>query len=213
MSAKPRRVVAELGRPETPEETAARQAQARAARRSRQTTTNLVLSLGATVLLVLAIVWAVPRGREEPIPRDVDYAATAQEAQGGYDVPLAVPDLPAGWNANEAEIRTGAADGVDSWYVGFVTPENRFAAVSQGIDANQSWLADLLDETRADSTTRLGGVDWTVYDNRDDDRQGNTEYALAADTAAGIVAVYGTAEPAEIEQLATAVAADLQEAQ
>ncbi|HEY8589749.1 MAG TPA: DUF4245 domain-containing protein [Naasia sp.] len=210
MSAKPRRVVAELGRPETPEESAARQAQARALRRSRQTTKNLILSLGATVLLVLVIIWAVPRGNEDPVPRSIDYAETAEEAQGGYDVPLAVPDLPDGWNANEAEIRTGSADGVDSWYIGFVTPETRFAAFSQGIDANESWLAALLDQARADSTVRLGGVEWTVYDSRDDDREGNTEYALSADTDAGIVAVYGTAEPEEIEQLATAVAADLE---
>ncbi|MCU1438411.1 MAG: phosphonoacetaldehyde hydrolase [Naasia sp.] len=208
MTAKPRPIVAELGRPETPEETAARQAQARATRRSRQTTTNLVLSLGASLAVLAALILLVPRGEQEFAP-DIDYAATAQEAQGAVDVPLAVPDLSDAWTANAAELRTGAADGVDSWYIGFVTPGRQYAGFSQGIDANESWLADLLDSSRADTTTRIDGLQWTVYDNRDADRDGNVDYALATEADEGVLAVYGTADPAELEELAAAIAADL----
>ena len=65
MAARPPRVVAELGRPETPEETAARQAENSLKHRQRQTVTNLVLALGASLLVVLALVLLVPRSDAE----------------------------------------------------------------------------------------------------------------------------------------------------
>ena len=89
---RPPAVVAELGRPETPEEYAARKAEASRLRRSRQTTKNLWLSILATLVVVLGLVLIVPRGDMKLTP-DVDYAAVAADAQGTVDVPLAVPEL------------------------------------------------------------------------------------------------------------------------
>jgi hypothetical protein len=202
---RPPAIVAELGRPETPEEYAARKAEASRLRRSRQTLTNLWLSILASLGVLLALVLVVPRGDAKFAPH-VDYVAVAKEAQGGVDVPLAVPKLGAGWRSNSAELRDGA-DGVRSWYVGLLTPHDDYLGFSQGIDANESWLAAVLNDSRADSTERIGGLEWTVYDNRDTGAKGNVEYALATTTAEGVYAVDGTADPAAAKTLAAAVAA------
>jgi hypothetical protein len=207
---RPPAVVAELGRPETPEEYAARRAEASRLRRSRQTTKNLWLSILASLAVVLGLVLIVPRGDATYAPH-VDYPAVAKEAQGAVDVPLAVPALPDGWRSNSAELREGADD-VKSWYVGLLTPEDDYLGFSQGIHANESWLSALLGGSRADSTKRIGGLEWTVYDNRKSGAKGNVEYALTTTTEDSIYAVYGTADPAEAATLAAAVATSIESA-
>ncbi len=67
-SKRPPAVVAELGRPETPEETAERKAENSRNHRNRQTVNNLVLSLIATVAVVALIVLFVPRGQTPSAP-------------------------------------------------------------------------------------------------------------------------------------------------
>ncbi|WP_210479416.1 DUF4245 family protein [Naasia sp. SYSU D00948] len=198
-------VVAELGRPETPEETAARKAEERRVRASRRTTTNLWLSLLAGLAAVLVLVLLVPRGDAELTP-DIDYVAVAADAQKDVDVPLAVPRPGSDWRANAAELRTSAADDIVSWYIGFLTPGDEYLGFSQGIEANPSWVSALLQESRPDSTDRIGGLEWTVYDNRETGARGNVEYALVTEGPDGLYAVYGTADPGEAAQLAAAVA-------
>src|SRR5690606_1488524 len=62
-----RPIVAELGRAETPAETAARAAASRAQRRRNQTPLNLVLALAASFAVVLFLVLVVVR--PDPPPR------------------------------------------------------------------------------------------------------------------------------------------------
>lgn len=205
---RPPAIVAELGRPETPEETAARTAENSRKHRSRQTVTNLWLSLLASLAVVAVLVLVVPRG-DQAVRPDVDYARVATEAQGAVDVPLVVPRPGDGWHSNSAALRTGSADRIVSWYIGFLTPANGYLGFSQGVRANAGWLAALLQGSRAGSTAQLGGREWTVYDNRDTGAKGNVRYALSTETARGIYLVYGTADPAEAAALATAVSREL----
>ncbi|MCU1569401.1 MAG: phosphonoacetaldehyde hydrolase [Naasia sp.] len=210
--ARPPRVVAELGRPETAEETAARKEEDRRKRRGRQTVNNLWYSLLVTVGVVVVIILLVPRGAQDFAP-NVDYPAAAQEAQGAVDQPLAVPEPGKQWRSNAAQLRTETADGVVSWYIGFLTPRSQYLGFSQGIDANESWLVQLLDGARADGTVTLGGLEWTVYDDRASGAQGNVSYALSTTTATAVYAVYGTADPDEAAALATAVAQSISKEQ
>ncbi|BDI23562.1 DUF4245 domain-containing protein [Herbiconiux sp. L3-i23] len=201
---RPPAIVAELGRPETPDETAARKAQNSRNHRDRQTTRNLVLALVASLGIVVLLVLIVPRGDVEQL-RDVDYRATAEQASADVGEPLVVPDVPDTWSSNVAELRTGAADGVTSWYVGFITAERDFVGFSQGLDANPSWLSAVLDGSLATGTTDIGGAEWTVYDHRDEDGRGNLEYALALEDGGDVFVIYGTADPSEAEELAETV--------
>jgi len=205
MALRPPRVVAELGRPETPEETAARQAENSLKHRQRQTVTNLVLALGASLLVVLVLVLIVPRS-DAPIERDIDVATVAEQAQVVSDDPLAVPDLPEGWRANAAELRTSNADDVTAWYAGYLTPSNEYAGMYQGLDANPTWAAGLLARTLATGTTTIDGVEWTVYDNRDSDADvGNARYGLMTEAGGSTFVLLGTATPEEFEELAASL--------
>lgn len=196
------RVVAELGRPETPEETAARKAENSRTYRQRQTVKNLVLSLGASLLVVLVLVLLVPRS-DTPIERDVDVALVAAQAQASSDDPLAVPELPEDWRANAAELRRSDVDEVTAWYAGYLTPSDEYLGMYQGLDANPTWIAELLARTLATGTTTIDGVEWTVYDNRDSaDDVGNARYGLTTEADGTTFVLLGTATPEEFETLA-----------
>ena len=72
------RIVAELGRPETPQETADRKAASSARYRSSKTFRNLVAALLITIAVVADVYLGVPRGSlAEPEPAEVPAAAGA----------------------------------------------------------------------------------------------------------------------------------------
>jgi hypothetical protein len=206
--ARPPRIVAELGRPETPEETAARKAENSRNHRANQTALNLVIALVASLVVVLVIVLVVVRP-DPPAREPVDYTGAAAQAQPGVDDALASPALPPGWSANAARLEQGADD-VTSWYVGFITPHDQFIAMRQGVDANATWLSAQLENGRPTGTTVIDGVAWQVYDQRDSsDAPGNLAYALSTAVGDSTIVLFGTADDAEFEALATSITADI----
>ena len=80
---------------------------------------------------------------------------------------LAVPELPDGWRSNDASLRQREADGVTAWYAGYLTPSDEYAGMYQGLAANPTWTAGLLENTLATGVVTIDGVEWTVYDNRE----------------------------------------------
>ena len=199
------RVVAELGRPETPEETAARKAEDSVKHRQRQTVRNLVASLLASLAVVVMIVLIVPRS-DKPIERDVDVPAVAAQAQAGIDQQLAVPVLPEGWRSNDASLRQSEADGVTAWYAGYLTPSDEYAGMYQGLGANPTWTAELLANTIATGVVTIDGVEWTLYDNRESDADvGNARYGLVTEAGESTFVLLGTASPEEFDTLARAI--------
>lgn len=202
-------IVAELGRPETPEETAARKAETSRRHRSNQTTLNLVAALivclGVVLITVLVVV------RPDPAPREpVDFAAVAAAAQPTLDAALITPELPDGWNSNSARLERTA--GVASWYIGFITPEEQFIALRQGIDADDTWLAVQLGSARATGAITVDGVAWDLYDNRNARGDaGNLAYAMTTVHSDSTIVLFGTATDPEFETLAASVSAQLQE--
>ena len=176
----------------------------RAARRANQTTFNLVIALIASLGVVLLLVLVVVRPDMEP--RTVDYRQVGADAQSAVAETLAVPDLPAGWEANRAELVASPADGVTRWEVGFLTPAGEFIALVQGIDANSSWLAAQTQNERPTGDATLGGLTWDVYDRRDAPDPGNYEYVLSTLEGSSTIVLHGTATDAEFETLAVAVA-------
>lgn len=204
---KPPAVVAELGRPETAEETAARKAENSANHRNRQTINNLVYSLLATLAIVAVIVLIVPRGNPTATKPAVDYASIAQQAQGSEPDRLLVPNLPSGWSSNNAELRTKTADKVDSWYVGLITPKQQFIGITQGFGANESWVSEQVAKSRIKDTREIDGVTWDVYDNRaSGSSDGNVEYALVTTSGDSSIIVFGTADDAEFRTVASSLA-------
>jgi hypothetical protein len=203
-----RPIVAELGRPETPEETWLRKDTARRARKEHQTAFNLVLALIASLGIVLFLVAVVARP-DSTVDRNVDYRQVAAQA----DVPgvtLAAPALPKGFSSNRADYTDKTADGVDVWTVGFLTPDEQYIGLQQGIRANPTWVANQLDQHRATGTRSIGGTRWTVYDRRDEGQDaGNKVYALVGAFGADTIVLTGTADDASFRTVASAVAAQL----
>ncbi|MFM9920210.1 DUF4245 domain-containing protein [Lacisediminihabitans sp. H27-G8] len=206
---RPPRIVAELGRPETPEETAARKAENSRKHRANQTLRNLVLALLASLAVVFVLVLVVVR--PDGVPRAaVDYRADAAASEPQAGQVLAAPPLPAGWSANDDGLTTGS-DSVLAWKVGFITPTDQYIGLVQGIDANPTWVANELANVRSTGSTSLAGHDWTVYDRRTDQDPGNYAYSLSTVIGSSSLVLHGTAPTTEFTTLATAVAAQLDE--
>ncbi len=192
-------IVAELGRPETPEEAAQRKAEASARRRSNQTAFNLVVATGASLVIVLFLVFVVVRpaaGPREP----VDYPAIA--AQSGADV--LAPVLPEGWSANAARLEESG--GITTWTIGFLTPGEQFIALDQGLDANPTWLAQTVENANATGSVRLGGLTWATYDRREVEDPGNFAFSMSTEADGDVIVLHGTASDEEFAVLAEAVA-------
>lgn len=206
------RVVAELGRPETPEETAARKAENSRKHRAKQTVNNLVLSLLATLAVVVVIVLIVPR-TDKPIDRAVDWSAAAAEWQPTVDVTLMDPTLPPGWVANSAQLSTDKA-GIASWYIALLSPEKQFVGIHQGIDADASWLSALVDGNAPVSSAVIDGITWDVYSNpKPVDERGLFHYALVTQAGPSTIVLRGEAGPEVFDSVATELAPDVRAAQ
>ncbi|WP_431277651.1 DUF4245 domain-containing protein [Leifsonia poae] len=211
-SKKPAPVVAELGRPETPEETAERKAENSRNHRNRQTLNNLIYALIATVALVAVIVLVVPRGNPVDVSAPVDYKSIAAEAQGSEPDRLLVPVLPAGWKSNNAELQTKTPDKVDSWYIGLLTPKGEFIGIRQGFNANDSWVAEQVNKSMIKGTTTIDGVKWDVYDNRNSGTDNkDVDYALVTTAGKSSIVVYGTAVDSEFQDVAHSLAGQIRQ--
>lgn len=209
-------VVAELGRPETPAETAARKARDSKLYRSRKTLNNLVLSLLVSLGLVAVIFLMVPRGTGDYLERNVDVAQLAKASTDTAGIPLASPQLPQGWLAKQAEMRFSQDEQVTYWYIGYTTPSNNYAAVMQGsvteMDANEqvtkpagvAWLKKQLEGKKATGETEFAGRQWQVYDHqKDNPDSSNVLLAYVTYYEHFTLVISGTATEAEIKELAT----------
>lgn len=215
---RPAPIVAELGRPETPAETAARKAENSRLHRQRQTVNNLVFSLLASLGVVLILVLAVPRGVGDFEDRSVDVASLAEQAAPSAGQPLASPLLDDAWKAKQAELRSSTTDRVTHWYVGYTTPDEQYAALLQaftpeGEPASETWVAERLERQVATGTEQIAGLTWTVYDHRDQHAdETNVRYGLSTELGSAVLVIFGTDEPEVIEHLATQAVASLGDA-
>lgn len=204
-------IVAELGRPETPAETAARKAQTSRLYRERKTVNNLVFSLLVTVGLVAVIFLLVPRGTGDTEGYSVDVAQEATHA--GADRPLIVPEAPEGWKAKQAKLTSEGSIAV--WQIHYTTADNAYVSVVQaytrdGAPVPAKWIAAMLEEQEPTGNESLGGLEWTVYEhlNRKPD-QVNMRFGLETVAGDETVLVFGTDSDATIRVFATGVADEI----
>ncbi len=201
------RIVAELGRPETPEETADRKAAASYAYRSSKTLRNLIVALGLTLLVVAAIVFAVPRG-EMPARGPIDVAAAAEESSETFGRPLVAPEAPSDWIVNSAEVDNVA--GASAWLIVYAPPSG-YIRVAQGFDTDQAWASRALDGAAVSESLTIGGLTWDNYQLSSAANDRNISYALSTDTESGTVLVYGATDEDTAHVAAEQVAAALAE--
>ena len=202
------RVVAELGRPETPEETAARKAENSRLYKARKTPSNLVWALLVSLGVVLIMVMMVPRA-EPPERQDIDVAAAAAEVAAEYDVTPIVPVVPTDWGVNQARL-SSSTERTASWNVSYV-PEEGFVRLSQGFDADTAWTARILSASPPRETVTIEGVEWTVYRNDDPSAFANVSYALSTTAGTDQIVIYGSSDPSVIDLVASSIAPQVRE--
>ncbi|KEP75456.1 amino acid transporter [Microbacterium sp. SUBG005] len=203
------RVVAHLGRPETPQETADRKAEASRRYRSSKTFRNLIAALLVTVAVVFVVVAGVPRGEPTPPPApDIPALAAAIEADLGR--PVLSPSLGDGWRVNQAT--TEGVGGTEAWTMVYVrSGESGFLRVAQGFDAGETWVGQVLDGTRSTETVDIDGITWNVYRPSNPAGTGNIDYALATPAGPDYVLVYGDAAPETAALAAASVTSQIEQ--
>ena len=205
------RIVAELGRPETPEETAARKAESSRVYRSSQTFRNLVAALVITLGIVAIVIFAVPRG-EPPAPKPIDVAAVAEDVSGTLGGGVAiVPVVHETWLVTSAAV---AGDDPRTWTVLYVPAEDAgFVRVSQGFSADAAWPTRELSGADAAGTIVIDGVEWTEYDIPDPARAGNISAALSTTAGDDTILIYGATNAETLRVVAAGLADQIVTAQ
>lgn len=197
------RVVAEIGRPETPDETAARKAESSRIYRSSQTFRNLVAAMLVTLGVVAVIVLAVPRGQAPERP-DIDPAAAAEAAATRWDRPIVVASVPSEWRVNLAGDQT--ASGAQAFSVAYSTGGlEGFVRVTQAFDADEAWARSTVGGFAPQDEVVIDGVTWQAYDIANPDAASGISYALGTQAGSDHVLVYGRTDA----ETADAVAATL----
>ncbi len=176
---------------------------AAAKRRARQTLINLLLSLGATIGVMLVLILSVPRDDSNRV-QAVDYKELAGQAASQAPGPLLVPAIPVDWYSNSARFRSATQDGVATWYAGFVGPNSEFIALTQGFDVNQTWLQIQLEANKPTEEVVLGNSTWRIFEStKESNPQKSKDFLMVLEYDSNAVLVYGVAPRQQLEDFAT----------
>ncbi|MFK4789483.1 DUF4245 family protein [Microbacterium sp. ZW T5_56] len=205
------RVVAELGRPETPQETADRKAASSAAYRGSQNFRNLIAALIVTMLIVLVIVWVVPRGTAPEIkPADPVKVAAMQTNASGQ--PTYAIDAPKNWWSNVAIMDSFANYSLfNASYV--PTEESKltgFVRLNDVYNADDRYAQLRVPGALPEGTETLGGREWTVFTIPDVEKAGNVTQALGTQVDDDYVLLYGKTTDELIREFATQLATTIE---
>lgn len=207
---KPAPIVAELGRPETPAETAARKAASSKAYRSSQTVRSLVAALIATLAIVAVIIFAVPRG-EPATTEDIDVAGIAADVESTVGSPVIVPELGSFWRVNAAGLTSGAPMVWDVTLAPAAQNERGFIKLAQAFGTDASWAPQRLNGTAPTDTTTIDGVEWDVYDLGDAGAKQNITYAIGTQAGDDYLLLYGSRSADSTGELAESLLPQIRE--
>ncbi|MBO0979260.1 DUF4245 family protein [Microbacterium sp. SD291] len=188
---KPAPVVAELGRPETPEETAARKAAFSSAYRSSQNVRNLIAALVVTLAIVAVIVFAVPRGEPASAP-SIDLAGIAADVESTMESPVIVPELGDFWRVNVAELSGGATVVWDVTLAPEAEDERGFIRLAQAFDADSAWAPQRLNGIAPTDSVSIGGLEWDVFEVGNAGAKQNVTYAIGTQAGDDYLLLYGS---------------------
>jgi hypothetical protein len=178
-------------------------------RRAKQTVRNLIYSLLVTLSLTAVIVMLVPRDDSNRI-QPVDYAGITQTVQASVAETLIAPELEPDWWVNAARVEQDL--GVETWYLGIITPDDQYIGLTQAFETNPSWLANKLQGNWLDVTVEIEGRTWEVWPTLlPSIPRGTKEYAMVHNFDDKAVVIYGTASEADFNRLATEISRDLNE--
>jgi len=179
--------------PENPEDKAARVAKARAERRARQNMRNLIWSMLASLGVVALLVIVVVRP-DANLVEEIDWREVAEQSTGQLPGEPVVPMLSGLWTSNRAEVTQEPGADI-TWSIGLLGPEDSYVFVDQGFGANDSWVAQRVEQSASTGDVLLGyppnQVEWLEYDRREADPGANNAYVVVLEYDNSIVVVGG----------------------
>jgi hypothetical protein len=174
-------------------------------KRAGQSARAMVVSVLATLGIVLLVVLINPGSTEQTYDRDVDVPATAEQATATAGFTAAAPDVPEGWKASFARWNAAGADQVEFWEVGYVTPDEDFAGFKQTAQANPTWVSQQIRNAPLTGSRTVDGTSWQLHEPADGDSY------LVTEVDGTTVIVSGSGELSVMDTLAQAIQQDLEE--
>lgn len=205
------RVVAELGRPETAEETAARKAESSRVYRSSQTLRGLIAAIIATFLVLAVVVLIVPRGDIAP-RTEPDVAAIASAASTDTQHQVLTPTTPKDWRVNAARLEQGAKTEWNVIYAPNAESQDRgFLTVAQAFNSTDAFAAQTVTGAKPGAEIEIDGLPWTEFTVSDPSRSQNVSYALGTQAGGDYVLLYGDTSPKVTQAFASSLSEQLRE--
>ena len=169
--------------------------------RGRASAGDMVRSL-AVVVAVVAVILLLNARDQRATVREIDFTGPLMQARNtaSYDVlgPVGLSDQ---WRATS--VRHPSEDGGVTWHVGFVTPSGAYAGLEQSDGPPADEFVDRFAEgSRATDEVRIGDRTWRRREGGEPEPRA---FVVRTDTSTIVVA--GTAEWAELEELARALRA------
>ncbi|WP_372489677.1 DUF4245 domain-containing protein [Arthrobacter bambusae] len=137
---------------------------AKAAKRANASVIGMLIALLLCVLAFLPIVLMNPAPKSSGYKPDVDVAATAANAKDVAGFTPVAPNTGDTFSPNYARWSSGTGDGVPTWEVGYVTPQQMFIGLVQTRKANPTWIFQQTGSAPITGTRSAGGHDWELHD-------------------------------------------------
>lgn len=192
--------------------------------RGRETVGDMVRSMGLVLVVVAVMILLTFRLSAQDAVQTIELDVRAAQARQSAPYDVLVPvGLGEGWRAVSAEVGTGGAEGdagavgdnadgdaaapvlapgETTWRIGWVTPDDDFAALHQSDGDSDDVLERFAPWARPAGETVIGGERWTTLLGVGDD-EGERTLLRVTDGVTTIVT--GTASAAELESLAAAL--------
>lgn len=168
-------------------------------RRGTQTVRDMVLSMAAIGVVVAVIYVFVPHTEPDPV-RPVDYRVELTTARRAAPFPVLAPEgLSGRWRATSvdydaADDRAGGA----VWHLGFINPQEEYAAVAQSDGPAEPFIEDRSKSARRSGSADVAGERWERY-------AGDKYNALVRRDPGVTTVVAGTAPHRQLAVLAAAL--------
>ncbi|MFI6346326.1 DUF4245 domain-containing protein [Streptomyces sp. NPDC050560] len=161
---------------------------------------DMVLSLGAILIVAFVVYLFIPHDDHEPPVKRIDYSVELLTARRAAPYPVAAPEgLPHAWKPTVVRY-DGAED--DTWHLGFQDPKGEYVAVEQSTEDPASFVEDVSQGARrTDATQRIGDQVWRRYEGAKYD-------ALVLPGKKATTVVTGTASFQRLAEMAGALKAE-----
>lgn len=159
----------------------------------------MVLSMAVIVAVSAVIYVFIPHSGGDPV-KTVDYRVELLTARRAAPYPVLAPEgLSKDWRATSVRYDgDDPASGAAVWHLGFVNPQDEYAAVEQSNGPSVPFIEDKSKRAVPQGTAKVGGQTWIRY-------RGEKYNALVLEQGGVTTVVTGTAPHRQLAVLAGAL--------